>query len=66
MTDPADPCEVAPDRLMACTERLCLRVVQRVFVFPVKGTTMGYAILPEYRGRGLATEAATVAGRTIA
>jgi [ribosomal protein S5]-alanine N-acetyltransferase len=29
-------------------------------VFPVKGTTMGYAILPEYRGRGLATEAATV------
>ena len=51
---------------MACTERLCLRVVQRVFVFPVKGTTMGYAILPEYRGRGLATEAATVAGRTIA
>ena len=24
----------------------------------VKGTTMGYAILPQYRGRGLATEAA--------
>jgi [ribosomal protein S5]-alanine N-acetyltransferase len=29
------------------------------FVRPVKGTTMGYAIVPEYRGRGLATEAAT-------
>ena len=28
------------------------------FVRPVKGTTMGYGILPEYRGRGLATEAA--------
>jgi ribosomal-protein-alanine N-acetyltransferase len=28
------------------------------FVRPVKGTTLGYAILPEYRGRGLATEAA--------
>ena len=28
------------------------------FVRPVKGTTMGYAILPQYRGRGLATEAA--------
>jgi RimJ/RimL family protein N-acetyltransferase len=28
------------------------------FVRPVKGTTMGYAILPEYRGRGYATEAA--------
>lgn len=28
------------------------------FVRPVKGTTMGYAIVPEYRGRGLATEAA--------
>jgi RimJ/RimL family protein N-acetyltransferase len=28
------------------------------FVRPVKGATMGYAILPEYRGRGLATEAA--------
>jgi len=29
------------------------------FVRPVKGTTMGYAILPEHRGHGLATEAAT-------
>jgi RimJ/RimL family protein N-acetyltransferase len=28
------------------------------FVRPVKGTTMGYAVVPEYRGRGLATEAA--------
>jgi RimJ/RimL family protein N-acetyltransferase len=28
------------------------------FVRPVKGTTMGYAIVPQYRGRGLATEAA--------
>ena len=28
------------------------------FVRPVKGTTMGYAIVPEYRSRGLATEAA--------
>jgi RimJ/RimL family protein N-acetyltransferase len=28
------------------------------FVRPVKGTTMGYAILPRYRGLGLATEAA--------
>jgi RimJ/RimL family protein N-acetyltransferase len=28
------------------------------FVRPVKGTTMGYAILPQYRGQGLATEAA--------
>jgi RimJ/RimL family protein N-acetyltransferase len=28
------------------------------FVRPVKGTTMGYAIIPQYRGRGLATEAA--------
>jgi RimJ/RimL family protein N-acetyltransferase len=28
------------------------------FVRPVKGTTMGYAILPQYRGHGLATEAA--------
>jgi [ribosomal protein S5]-alanine N-acetyltransferase len=28
------------------------------FVRPVKGTTMGYGILPRYRGRGLATEAA--------
>lgn len=28
------------------------------FVRPVKGTTMGYAIVPEYRGRGFATEAA--------
>jgi RimJ/RimL family protein N-acetyltransferase len=28
------------------------------FVRPAKGTTMGYAIVPEYRGRGLATEAA--------
>jgi RimJ/RimL family protein N-acetyltransferase len=27
-------------------------------VRPVKGTTMGYAIVPQYRGRGLATEAA--------
>jgi RimJ/RimL family protein N-acetyltransferase len=27
-------------------------------VRPVKGTTMGYAIVPRYRGRGLATEAA--------
>ena len=27
-------------------------------VRPVKGTTLGYAILPQYRGRGLATEAA--------
>lgn len=31
------------------------------FVRPVEGTTMGHAILPEYRGHGLATEAATVA-----
>lgn len=28
------------------------------FVRPVKGTTMGYGIVPAYRGRGLATEAA--------
>ena len=28
------------------------------FVRPVKGTTMGYGIVPEYRDRGLATEAA--------
>jgi len=28
------------------------------FVRPIKGTTMGYGIVPEYRGRGLATEAA--------
>jgi RimJ/RimL family protein N-acetyltransferase len=28
------------------------------FVRPAKGTTMGYGIVPEYRGRGLATEAA--------
>jgi RimJ/RimL family protein N-acetyltransferase len=28
------------------------------FVRPVKGTTMGYGIVPRYRGRGLATEAA--------
>lgn len=28
------------------------------FVRPVKGTTMGYAIVPCYRGQGLATEAA--------
>lgn len=28
------------------------------FVRPVKGTTMGYGIVPEYRGLGLATEAA--------
>ena len=28
------------------------------FVRPVKGTTMGYGIVPEYRGCGLATEAA--------
>jgi RimJ/RimL family protein N-acetyltransferase len=28
-------------------------------VRPVKGITMGYGIVPEYRGRGLATEAAT-------
>jgi RimJ/RimL family protein N-acetyltransferase len=28
------------------------------FVRPVKGTTLGYGIVPEYRGRGLATEAA--------
>jgi RimJ/RimL family protein N-acetyltransferase len=28
------------------------------FVRPVKGTTMGYGIVPQYRGRGLATEAA--------
>jgi RimJ/RimL family protein N-acetyltransferase len=28
------------------------------FVHPVKGTTMGYGILSEYRGCGLATEAA--------
>jgi RimJ/RimL family protein N-acetyltransferase len=28
------------------------------FVRPVKGTTMGYGIVSEYRGRGLATEAA--------
>jgi RimJ/RimL family protein N-acetyltransferase len=27
-------------------------------VRPVKGITMGYAIVPQYRGRGLATEAA--------
>jgi RimJ/RimL family protein N-acetyltransferase len=27
-------------------------------VRPVKGTTMGYGIVPEYRGQGLATEAA--------
>jgi RimJ/RimL family protein N-acetyltransferase len=32
------------------------------FVRPVKGTTMGYAIVPEFRGRGLATEAATAVG----
>ena len=30
------------------------------FERPVKGITMGYAIVPEFRGRGLATEAATV------
>jgi RimJ/RimL family protein N-acetyltransferase len=29
------------------------------FARPVKGITMGYAIVPEFRGRGLATEAAT-------
>jgi RimJ/RimL family protein N-acetyltransferase len=28
------------------------------FVRPVKGITMGYAIVPRYRGRGFATEAA--------
>ena len=28
------------------------------FVRPVKGTTMGYAIVPDYRGHGFATEAA--------
>lgn len=28
------------------------------FVRPVKGTTIGYAIVPQYRGRGFATEAA--------
>jgi RimJ/RimL family protein N-acetyltransferase len=28
------------------------------FVRPVKGITMGYGIVPEYRDRGLATEAA--------
>jgi [ribosomal protein S5]-alanine N-acetyltransferase len=28
------------------------------FVRPVKGITVGYGIVPEYRGRGLATEAA--------
>jgi len=28
------------------------------FARPLKGTTMGYAIVPKYRGRGLATEAA--------
>jgi hypothetical protein len=28
------------------------------FVRPVRGTTMGYGIVPGYRGRGLATEAA--------
>jgi [ribosomal protein S5]-alanine N-acetyltransferase len=28
------------------------------FVRPVKGTTMGYGIVPEYRGRQLAAEAA--------
>ena len=28
------------------------------FVRPGKGTTIGYAILPRYRGQGLATEAA--------
>ena len=28
------------------------------FVRPAKGTTVGYAILPQYRDRGLATEAA--------
>jgi RimJ/RimL family protein N-acetyltransferase len=28
------------------------------FSRPVKGTTMGYAIVPQLRGRGLATEAA--------
>jgi RimJ/RimL family protein N-acetyltransferase len=34
------------------------------FVRPVKGITMGYGIVPEYRGRGLATEAAAaVLGR---
>ena len=90
---------------MACTERLCLRVLRAedaaplreitsppgwvesvaaqsvdrrltpwavtlrdggavvgfcgFFVRPVKGTTIGYAILPDYQGRGLATEAAT-------
>ena len=29
------------------------------FVRPVKGTTLGYGIVPEYRARGLATEAAS-------
>jgi len=29
-------------------------------VRPVKGTTIGYAILPHYRGRGIAIEAAAV------
>jgi RimJ/RimL family protein N-acetyltransferase len=28
------------------------------FVRPVKGTTMGYAIVPQHRGQGFATEAA--------
>ena len=28
------------------------------FVRPVQGTTLGYAIVPAFRGRGLATEAA--------
>lgn len=28
------------------------------FVRPVQGITMGYAIVPEFRGKGLATEAA--------
>ena len=28
------------------------------FARPVKGTTMGYAIVPQFRGQGLATEAA--------
>lgn len=91
--------------LMACTDRLCLRLLRaddavplreivadgwlealaarsgdRTFtpwaivlrdtgvvvgfcgflVRPVKGTTMGYAIVPGYRGRGFATEAAAV------
>lgn len=93
----------ASDRWLACTDRLCLRLLQPgdalhlrevmepglveamvaqdgdrtmspwavvlrdggavvgfcgFFVRPVKGITMGYAIVPEYRGRGLATEAA--------